>query len=64
MNLIEVSHRAIPVRKVADGADRRHIAIHRVHELEYDKLGAVSCLAQQRLKVAEIVVAENAPFAT
>jgi hypothetical protein len=49
--------------EVADFLDRRHVAIHRVHRLEGDELGALAIDRRQQLaQVRDIVVAEDALF--
>ncbi len=57
VDLVEIGHRAVALGEVADGVDRRDVAVHRVDRLEGDDLGRVGRRGlQQLLEMAEIVV--------
>ena len=60
VNLVEISHGAIPLGHIANLCDRRDIAIHRIDRLETDELRPPGIGAHQAiLKVDGVVVAEN-----
>ena len=60
VNLVEISHRTVPLGDIANLCDRRDIAIHRIDRLETDELRLPRISAYQAvLKVDRVVVAEN-----
>ena len=59
MDLIEIGHCAVAPCEVADGADRRDIAVHRIDALEHNQFGPVAGSLEQLFEVSEIVVAED-----
>ena len=61
MDLVEIGERAVAVRDVADLADRRDVAVHRVDRFEGHDLGRRRIGAgQQLLEMGHVVVAEDA----
>jgi hypothetical protein len=57
MDLVNVSHRAIAFREVADAVHRRDVAVHGIKRLERDQLGLVGRLqGEQFFEVADVVV--------
>ena len=55
---VEIGHRVIAFRKVADRFEWSDVAVHRIHALEYDQLRAAGrCAREQQLQLRNIVVA-------
>ena len=62
--LVEVGQGTVPVREIADCADRSDVGVHRINALERDQLGRFWILCrQQLLEMLKIVVPEHALFA-
>ena len=60
VHFVEIGHRAITLRQVADRLEWSDIAVHRIHALEHDQLRAARRWArEQLLEVPDIVVAPN-----
>ena len=59
VDLVEIGHRAVALGEVADRADRRHVAVHRVDALERDQHVAPGGRDQQLFQVRDVVVAED-----
>ena len=60
VHLIEIGHRAIPRREVADRADRGDVGVHRIDRLEGDQLRRGGRRgAQQRLQMRHVVMPED-----
>ena len=60
MHLVEIGHRAMLVREVADRRDRRHVAVHRIDRFERDHLGTVRTDRRQlALQVVKVVMGED-----
>ena len=60
MHLVEIGHRAEAVGDVAEFADRRDIAIHRIDRLEAYELRPVGGDAvEQARQIGRVVVAED-----
>ena len=58
VHFVEIGHRVIALRKVADHFEWGYIAVHRIHALEYDQLRAAGrCAREQQLQLRNIVVA-------
>jgi hypothetical protein len=57
VDLVEIRHGTIAGGKVADPADRRDVATHRVQALEHDQLGTTRIgRCQQLLEVSNVIV--------
>ena len=59
MDFVQICHCAVAPGELADGADRRDIAVHRIDALERNQFGPVAGSNQQFFEVSEIVVAED-----
>src|ERR1700756_4844517 len=60
VDLIEISHRAIPFGDIANLCDRRDIAIHRIDRLETDQLRTPRIgVDKAALEADRVVMAEN-----
>ena len=60
MDLVEIRQRAVAFGDVADLADRRDVAVHRINRLEGDDLRRRRVeIAKQFVEMAHVVVAEN-----
>ena len=60
MDLIEIRESVIFFREIANGADRSHVAVHRVDALESDDLRRLARnLLQLGFEIAEVVVQED-----
>ena len=60
MHLVEVGEGAVAMREVADLADRRDVAVHRIDRFEGDDLGRRGIgRRQELLEMAEVVVPED-----
>src|SRR5260221_9396196 len=63
MDLVNVGHRAIAFREVADAVHRPDVAFYRVESLEHDQLRPLRSLCcQQFFQVADVVVAPDLLF--
>mmetsp|Transcript_13540 Transcript_13540/g.40835 ORF Transcript_13540/g.40835 Transcript_13540/m.40835 type:complete len:314 (+) Transcript_13540:191-1132(+) len=60
VHLVHKGERVVALCQIADGFDRRHGAVHRVHGFEQDDFGDMArCLLKQLLEVGQVVVAEH-----
>ena len=60
MNLVEIGHRAVTVRDVAQFADRRDVAVHRIDRFEAHQLRPLARQGgQAALQILGVVMAEN-----
>ncbi len=65
MYLVAIRHRPIALREVADGVDRRHVAVHGIEALEHHELWPRRTRRlEQRFQMAEIAVTEDRLLAT
>src|SRR3990167_3457816 len=63
MDLVEIGEGAMAVRGVAQGADRRDVAVHRVDRFEGHDLGRPGIGGgQQLLEMGDVVVAEDLAY--
>ncbi len=63
VHLVDVGHCAIAVGEIANRLGRRNVAVHGIQALEHDQLRPLAGATQQFLKVANVVVAEDALLA-
>ena len=64
VDLIEIGERAIFLREIDNGCDRRHVAVHRIKALENDQRRPAGPARLQKLfEMGDVVVAENLLFA-
>jgi hypothetical protein len=60
VHLVEIGHRVIVLRELADTFERSDVAVHRIDALEQDQLRAAwRCARQQRREMPKIVMAPN-----
>ena len=60
VHLVDIGHGAVLIGEVADGVDRRDVAVHRIDALEDDELRPLAGRCQELLEMGEVVVAEDA----
>ena len=65
MHLVEIGHRIVALRKIADRREWSDVAVHRIDALEHDQFRPTwRCAREQLFQLLEIIVGPDLPGTT